>query len=122
YPSSLQTREHFEDRLGKWPAMIVGSVRAWLRYKPYQLEVNGERITTPIVFVGNNDYHLETPQKLGRTQLDEGLLSVYAISAPSRVSLIKTIFHAATGRWRSNPDILAWKTDSIFITSRKKRL
>lgn len=122
YPSSLQVRRHFEDYLGKWPAMVIGGIRAWLHYQPYHISVDNRDIIAPMVFVGNNDYHLDDLQKFGRSRLDKGLLSVYAIHATSRMELLKVLLRSAMGNARTSPDAIIIKAERLVITSHKPKL
>lgn len=122
YPSSLQTREKIEERLGKWLAAIVGSMQALWRYRSYDVAVNDEHFKTPFIFVGNNDYHLGEPGKDGRKKLDKGILSVYAVTSASRWNLIKILAHALIGRLHTVDDIKTWKTTSLTIHTKRSEI
>ena len=122
YPSSLNTRERFEDRLGKWPAAVVGSLRALWRYRTYTVSIEGKEFKTPFIFVGNNDYHLDQPDSGGRTRLDRGVLSVYAIKSASRFAVVKLLGHALIGQLNNASEIETWKTNGMTISSKKTQL
>lgn len=122
YPSSLQTRAYIESRLGKWPAAILGGLRAWIKYRSYQVTVAGEQITTPFIFVGNNDYRIEHMADGGRKYLNKGMLSVYTIHARNRWEFIRLIVRALNGRLQDIPEIQAWKTTAITIHSNHTKL
>lgn len=122
YPASLHARKRLEDTLGKWPAAIIGSLRALVRYRTYDVTIDGERLNTPFVFVGNNDYKLETFGPAGRDTLTEGLLSVYVLNSKTRWGLVKVFAHALTGKLNILNDFITFKTTSFTITSRHTRL
>ncbi|MNH50117.1 putative lipid kinase [compost metagenome] len=122
YPSSLHARKRLEDTLGKWPAAVIGSLRALMRYRTYDVEINGQRLSTPFVFVGNNDYKLDAFGPEGRTTLAEGVLSVYIVNALTRWALVKVFAHALIGKLDILSDFIALKTTSFTITSTHARL
>jgi diacylglycerol kinase family enzyme len=122
YPASLHARKRLEDTLGKWPAAIIGSLRALIRYRTYDVTINGKRLNTPFVFVGNNDYKLDTLGPVGRDTLTEGVLSVYVLNSKTRWGLVKVFAHALTGKLNILNDFVAFKTASFTITSRHTQL
>lgn len=117
YPSSLRIRERFEDTLGKWPAAVVGSVRAFLKYRLYTVTIDGKEYRTPFIFVGNNDYQLtDTAQ---RTNLNEGVLSVYAITSSKRRSIVKLFFAALTRQLEQQDEFISFTTHSLTIHTKR---
>lgn len=122
YPASLHARKRLEDLFGKWPAAIVGSLRALIRYRTYEVEINGQHLVTPFVFVGNNDYRLDALGPERRTSLTEGVLSVYILNSSTRWALVKVFAHALVRRLDVLGDFIAFKTTSFTITSKHARL
>ncbi|MCH4208697.1 diacylglycerol/lipid kinase family protein [Bifidobacterium sp.] len=99
YPSSLRGRDRLGSALGKWPAAIVASWRAFASFKTYHLvTIDGETFETSFIFVGNNRYDLDAGGGVNRTRLDEGVLTVYAAKTPSRLALLKIALFALIGR------------------------
>ena len=117
YPSSLRTRERFEDTLGKWPAAVVGSLRAFVRFRLYNITINGDEYRTPFLFVGNNDYQIT--QTAERTKLDAGILSVYAITSDKRRSILKLIYAALTKQLDQHDEFLSFQTTSFTIHTKR---
>ena len=123
YPSSLHARKHLEDRLGKWPAAIIGSFRALFRFRAYRLKVNGELLSSPFVFVGNGLYHLDDYGNTDRSRLTSGALSVYVAKATSRWQLFIIFVHALTGRLHAARDFDAYIVrDELVIESLKRNI
>lgn len=122
YPASLHARKRLEDMLGKWPAAIIGSLRALMRYRTYDVTIDDEQLNTPFVFVGNNDYKLDTLGPAGRDTLTDGVLSVYILNSKTRWGLVKVFAHALTGKLNILNDFIAFKTTSFTITSKHRRL
>ncbi|MFZ2836464.1 MAG: diacylglycerol kinase family protein [Candidatus Saccharimonadales bacterium] len=120
YPASLHARRRLEDRLGKWPAALVGSIRALVRYRTYDIMINDQHIKTPFLFVGNNDYKFDKFGPEGRTQLDGGILSVYVLNSRTRWALVRTFAHALVGKLDTLDDFVAFTTTTLTITSRHR--
>lgn len=106
YPRALHTRDELGDRVGKWPAMLMGSLRAILRPRHYRVElvVDGQPHTyrTPFVFIGNNAYK-RAQIGLGRRQsLQDGQLAIYVVKAQSLWGIVRMLVHGLfTRRVRS---------------------
>jgi diacylglycerol kinase family enzyme len=93
YPSLVRRREIEEPHIGKWPAAAVAAIRLWVRpFKCMELQIDcggkTERVKTPFVFVGNNDYRIDAQGLNNRKRLDEGCLVVYAHKGGNRLKLI----------------------------------
>lgn len=122
YPASLHTRKRLEDKLGKWPSAVIGAFRALVRYRTYAVEINGQHLSTPFLFVGNNNYSLDTLAAPSRETLKEGVLSVYILNSKTRWALAKVFVHALTGKLDILDDFIALRTTSLTINSRHRRL
>lgn len=122
YPSSLQTREALKtQRIAKWLAKIIGSVRAFAKYRTYTVTIGDETFKTPFLFVGNNDYHLTDPTT-GRQSLTEGVLSVCTIATASRWHLLATVAQAIVGLARSDDALKVWETTRLTIHTKRPRI
>ena len=119
YPFAVHVRSHFEDVLGKWPAAFIGSVRALLRYRLYDVTIDSKTIKTPFIFVGNNDYHLESLDLAGRRKLTGGVLSVYVLKTQSAWQLAAVLLRFVFGRLKSSPDAKLWQTKHVTIHSKR---
>lgn len=117
YPVSLETRKHSEDKLGKWPAAIIASVRAFIRFKLYSVTINDKTFQTPFMFIGNNTYHL---QRGGvRESLTDGTLCVYAVASNKRRTLFKLIGAAFVYKLRKQPEFIEMHTKAITIHTKR---
>lgn len=122
YPHSLATRERTEDKLGKWPAAIVGSIRALVQFHHYHLTIDGVPYTTPFVFVGNNDYRISDRSSSGRSQLNEGKLSVAIVRSHTRRHLLKVFLLAIIGRLESAKEFVEFKSIEFTIETSRRQL
>lgn len=89
YPLSLRERDRQEDKLGKWPAAVIASVRTLVRLPGYTVTIDGDTFRTPFIFVGNNTYKMETIGAPVRSKLSDGVLSVFIAKKMSRLGLMR---------------------------------
>ncbi len=127
YPIIVREREK-RQRLGsgKWPAFVWATIQAFRRY-PFldvRLCVKDHFVdrTTPFVFVGNNEYAMESLNIGLRERLDRGVLSIYITHRASRLKLISLAFRALIGRLRDDKDFLALSSNEVKIETHRKRL
>ena len=117
-----------QQRLGwsKGPAYIWAAIGTLRRY-PFldvRLGVNGQELNrrTPFLFVGNNEYQMETLNIGGRPCLDKGELSLYMANRTGRWGLIRLALHALFGGLHQEKDFLALCAKEIWIGTRHKHL
>ncbi len=127
YPNIVREREKGQ-RLGrgKWPAFVWAALSVLRRY-PFlemRLNVEGEELTlkTPFVFIGNNEYLMETLNIGGRASLNSGKLSIYATNRMSRLGLVRLTLRALFGGLRQEKDFLALHTEEIWLGTKHRRL
>ena len=77
---------------------------------------------TPFLFVGNNQYEMETLNIGGRSALDAGALSLYLTHRTGRLGLIRLAWRALFGGLNQERDFMALTTEELSIETRKKRL
>lgn len=127
YPSIVREREK-NQRLGhgKWPAFVWAALSVMRRY-PFleiRLNVEGKELTlkTPFIFIGNNEYVMETLSIGGRARLDAGKLSVYMTHRTGRLGLIRLALRALFGGLHQEKDFLALHTEEIWLGTKHRRL
>lgn len=127
YPSIIRERDK-QQRLGrgKWPAYVWAAIAVLRRY-PFlnvRLDVDGKEFSsrTPFVFIGNNEYEMETLNVGGRACLDAGELSLYVTNRTGRLGLVRLAWRALFGGLRQEKDFLAMCTKEIWIETRRKRI
>lgn len=127
YPSIVRERQR-QQRLGwgKWPAYVWAALAVLRRY-PFlniRLSVDGKELVsrTPFVFIGNNEYEMETLNIGGRACLDAGKLSLYMSDRTSRLGLIRLALRALFGGLRQDKDFIALCTKEVWIETRHKRV
>ncbi|MGO3702200.1 MAG: diacylglycerol/lipid kinase family protein [Candidatus Saccharimonadales bacterium] len=120
YPFALQQRDAIEEKLGKWPAAVVSSWRAFLRFKTYRVTIDGKTFRTPFVFVGNNRYAL-SGLEIKRTDITKGELSVYIAKTASRWRLLKVAFLTLLQNKRHSTELAIHHPTSLRVVMKKKQ-
>jgi YegS/Rv2252/BmrU family lipid kinase len=127
YPSILRERER-QQRLGwgKWPAYIWAAIAVLRRY-PFlniRLSVDEKELKsrTPFVFIGNNEYEMETFHIGSRACLDKGELSLYMTNRTGRWGLIRLALRALLGGLHQEKDFIALCTKEIWIDTKREHL
>jgi len=127
YPSIVREREK-QQRLGsgKWPAFLWAGIAVLRRY-PFldvKLSVDGDELTrrTPFVFIGNNEYEMESFNVGARSCLNAGKLSLYLTNRTGRLGLIRLAWHALFGGLRNEKEFLALCAQEIWIATKHHRL
>ncbi len=122
YPTTLKARDNMESKIGKWPAAAWASLKAFSQFKVYNIELDGEQIRTPFVFIGNNHYAIDNLGITDRTRLDEGELTVYAATTSSRAELFKIGLQALFGKASTSDKFEVFHPKSIIIKTKKSAI
>ena len=101
YVDLVDAREKLEDRIGKWPAVVVALYRVLRRAQPVDLELDGERRKVWMVFIGNCRYHPSGFAPSWRERLDDGQLDVRIIDGTEPYSRARLLLSVMTGRLAS---------------------
>lgn len=104
YPLMVRKRDALQRAKG-WPKWLSTLPAAWAalgRLPHHRLRLDwgkGERaIVTPLLFIGNNRYSLESGDVGKREQLSDGKLAVYAVAHRRRAALIWFAIRTLAGR------------------------
>lgn len=129
YPSIVRHREKQQEQLGrgKWPAFIWAALTTLRRYPFLNVRLSTDEgrfiRRTPFVFVGNNEYEMESFKIGARSCMDAGQLSLYVAHRTSRLGLLRLAWRALFGGLRDQEDFNAMCTKEVWIeTRRPKRL
>ncbi|HEX8709660.1 MAG TPA: diacylglycerol kinase family protein [Pyrinomonadaceae bacterium] len=127
YPSIVRHREKQQQRLGrgKWTAFAWATLSVLRRY-PFlnvRLSTDEQRLVrhTPFIFVGNNEYQMESFDIGARSCLDAGQLSLYMAHGTGRLGLLRLAWRALFGGLREENDFDALCTKEIWIETRRSR-
>jgi diacylglycerol kinase family enzyme len=121
YPFMVRDRDAIRDRKG-WPKWLASVPAAWdavsrLRHHRLRIDMGqGEApIVTPLLFVGNNRYSLDAGSVGARETVNDGKLSVYAVSRAGRPALVWFGLRAALGLANRARDFAALG-DTVALT------
>jgi diacylglycerol kinase family enzyme len=104
YPEMVVHREHEQAHNGraKFTAMMVASRRVLQRFPLLRVRLTMPtrelELKTPLLFVGNNEYHVRGMQLGRRTALDQGCLSVYSLRCHNRAQMFWLMMRAVMQR------------------------
>jgi undecaprenyl-diphosphatase len=103
YPELVAARERMEGRIGKWPAMMIGTIRVLRRGEPLELDIDGEHRRLWLLFAGNCGYRPAGFAPTYRPRLDDQLLDVRLLDAArpfARTRLVLALLSGRLGRSR----------------------
>ena len=128
YPLMVIDRDVQQKRLGrsKKLAMIVASARTLARFghQRLTLTVNDEkeRVDTPLLFVGNNDYRIDIGAAGQRKNLDDGRLCVMVMRKKTRIGLVASSIRALFNRARDDDMEMIEGVERLRVSSNRSHL
>jgi diacylglycerol kinase family enzyme len=128
YPDLVRDRETQEtrDERRRWAAMIRATWNALWRFRvrTVTLRVDGRvwRVTTPLVFVGNNRYETRLLSLGRRSALEDGLLWLYVARNTSRLGVVRLAARMVLGRLEQAQDFEAVATTELELRTRRRHL
>ena len=97
YSEFVDQRDRLARRTGKWAATAIALVRVLRRSEPTEIELDGERRSIWLAFVGNCRYSPAGFAPAVRARLDDGRFDVRLITAERRWSRTRAALAALTG-------------------------
>lgn len=122
YPTSLRTRERYEQHIGKWPAALFAVLRSLVKFRTYKMTLGSETFRTPFIFVGNNDYEIDTVGTATRRALNKGHLCVFIAKTASRWTLLKIFLWTLVGKAKELDEFEVRKVSSFTLHAARRRL
>ncbi|HEX3622000.1 MAG TPA: diacylglycerol kinase family protein [Acidimicrobiales bacterium] len=98
YVELVDAREKLEDRIGKWPAVVVALGGVLRRSEPIELELDGVTRKVWMIFIGNCRYHPAGFAPSWREHLDDGLLDIRIVDGTQPWSRARLLLSVLTGR------------------------
>lgn len=128
YPLMVIDRDAQQRRLGrsKWLALLFASARTLARFNHQRMRLTiNERpaeTSTPLLFVGNNDYRLELPAAGRRESLTDGKLCVLVMRSKRRAGFVAATLRALLGRTRADDMARLDNVHTLRVESRRSSL
>lgn len=97
YVDLLYARQELEERLGKWPAVLVALARVLRTSRPVDLVVDGKRRKLWLLFAGNCRYEPQGAAPSYRPDLRDGQLDIRMIDGRQPLARTRLIAAVATG-------------------------
>ena len=120
YPFTLIDRKSASKRLSKWVAASHAALNQLIRFRRLRFVIDGEKIRSPFVFVGNNHYDIAASLIPQRTNLKEGILTVMVATSSSRFSLIRAAFATLKGDVSGIDDFKLQQRKDLTVYSPRK--
>lgn len=119
YPFSLIERKATKKVLGKWGAALLASIDQFALFRRHKLVIDGKKVKSPFVFVGNNIYDIKQSLIPQRNSFSRGVLSVMVATSSSRLALLGAIFDVARGDVTRREDFSFSTRKSVAIYSHR---
>ncbi len=97
YPELVMARERLEDRIGKWPAMLVALIKVLRTATPTRITLNGERRDVWMIFIGNCAYDPAGFAPATRSRLDDRRLDVRLVDGSHPAARGRLMMSLLTG-------------------------
>jgi diacylglycerol kinase family enzyme len=128
YPRIVRDREALRQRRGlnRWIAFALAIAAGIRRHEPVRLRLvlDGDelQVSTPFVFVANNDFRLGALDVVRRVALGSGELGVCVAHAPTRRSIVKLLASAVAGRLQGARDLSILRTSELWVEAPQRSL
>ena len=117
YVDLVDARQELEGRVGKWPAMAVALARVLRHGESIEVDLDGERRSLWLVFVGNCRYQPDGMAPTWRERLDDGQLDVRIVDASHPFCRTRLVVAALTGTLRRSRVFETWPTTALHVRS-----
>jgi diacylglycerol kinase family enzyme len=124
YGMMAREREAARSRFpfSKGLAIAFAALKTGLRARPIEVhvEIDGKRktLSADAVLVTNNRFE-GTPWR--RPRLDEGVLEIHLLEAPTLMARLRTAIAVARGRWRDLPNLTIMTATDVTVYRRFKK-
>lgn len=128
YPHLVSLRDAWMERqsMRKWVAMGRAALDTLRRFPVEHVTLHmpdgGVRLTTPMVFIGNNRYETRLFALGRRRALDEGELWVYLVRDAGRLGFVRLCLRALAGRLDASRDFQGICLEEMLVEDRRRLL
>jgi diacylglycerol kinase family enzyme len=122
YPFSLIERKATKRIVGKWFAAVLSAFDQLTIFRRHKLVIDGQKVRSPFVFVGNNIYDIQSSLIPQRSEFTGGVLTVMVATSASRRALIRAIFDVLKGDVSHRDDFTLSRRKSMTIYSHRPTL
>lgn len=122
YPFSLIERKAAKRLVGKWLAALLSAVDQLIVFRRHKLVIDGQKVRSPFVFVGNNIYDIRSSLIPQRTSFSRGVLTIMVATSVSRRALARAVFDVLRGDVSHREDFTLSQRRTMTIYSHRGRL
>ena len=97
YSELVVAREKLEDRIGKWPAMLVAMVQVLRHSSPTRIVMDGEPRRVWMIFLGNCAYDPPGFAPATRARLNDGLIDLRLVDGSAPAARLRLMLALLTG-------------------------
>lgn len=98
YVELVDMREKLEEKLGKWPAVVVALVRVLRHSKPVAVEIDGRPAKVWMAFIGNCRYSPSGFAPSWRRRLDDSKIDFRYVDGSAPFARTRLVLAVLTGR------------------------
>jgi undecaprenyl-diphosphatase len=120
YPAMVRRRERLQRMFPKRIANLIAIAIELPRRQRLEVTVNGEHITTWMLFVGNGMYGLSLNEIAEREGLRDGLLDVRVLRADGALAKLRAAFVLLTARADRSPTLVRLVAPSVLVSTRPR--
>jgi diacylglycerol kinase family enzyme len=120
YPAMVRRRERLQRMLPKRIANLIAIAIELPRRQRLEVTVNGEHITTWMLFVGNGMYGLSLNEIAEREGLRDGLLDVRVLRADGVLAKLRAAFVLLTARADRSPTLVRLVAPNVLVSTRPR--
>jgi diacylglycerol kinase family enzyme/membrane-associated phospholipid phosphatase len=117
YVDLVRTRHSLENRLGKWPAVLVALARVLRSSRPIELLVDGRRTKVWLLFAGNCVYEPAGAAPSYRPDLADGQLDIRLVDGHQPMARTRLILAVLLGTLSRSRVYRTWTADSLRIAA-----
>jgi undecaprenyl-diphosphatase len=117
YVDLVRTRESLENRLGKWPAVLVALARVLRTSRPIDLVVDGRPQRTWLLFAGNGQYEPAGAAPSYRPDLADGLLDIRVVDGQQPLARTRLIVAVLLGTLSRSRVYRTWTASSLRVAA-----
>ncbi len=110
YAELVDARERLETRIGKWPAVLLASIKVMWRAQPVSVEIDGLQTDVWMVFIGNCAYHPKGLAPSWREVLDDGYLDIRFVDGSHPFARMRLAWALLTGTLARSPVYRCFQT------------
>jgi hypothetical protein len=120
YPRIVQLRERYRARgLEKWIVAAWATLRVTRKSKPLrvQLDIDDRRVSrsTPLVFIGNNEYRMAGFDAGSRASLTAGHLAIYIVATNGQLGFLRLTWRILTGTAQGSGELAVLRATEVTI-------